>query len=181
MTQEPRYDFNIFKACNNKYNISGHENLRIESVNNRLGICTISYSIGYCQMKSKDIAIETLVRRYINSTSQLPYITNPSAIKTWKGFQTFRLDDISKKDIEYMLIGLIEQYTDIVKGLGAIKNGLIFDLKLNGKVVEFSGMMSNEIPFKKKVFKIDDKSIDCLKDEIKSYLFDTLDGIVNLC
>ena len=181
MIQPPRYDFDIFKECNKKYNIYGNANLRIESVDNRLGICKVSYSIEDIKGRSEEIAIETLVRRYINSTSQLPYITNPSAIKTWKGFQTFRLDDISKKDINYMIIGLREQYTDIVKGLGAIKNGLSFDLRLNNNVVEFSGMMSNEIPFKKKVFKIEGKNIDCLKDEIKSYLFDTLDGIVNIC
>ena len=180
MIQAPRYDFDIFKACNNKYNIYGRVDLRIEHVNNKAGICTIVYNV-YGVIKREDIAIETLVKRYISSTSQLPYITNPSAIKNWNGFQTFRLDDTSKKDINYMLIGLREQYTDIVKGLGAIKNGLSFDLRLNNNVVEFSGMMSNDIPFKTKVFTIYGKSIDCLKDEIKSYLFDTLDGIVNIC
>ena len=99
MIQPPRYAFDIFKACNNKYNIYGRVDLRIEHVNNKAGICTIAYNV-YGVIKREDIAIETLVKRYITSNSQLPYISNPSAIRTWKGFQTFRFDDSDRQEIE---------------------------------------------------------------------------------
>ena len=59
-----------------------------------------------------------------------------------------------------MLLGIREQYKDIAQGIGAARNGLIFELKLNDKFIEFSGMMSNEIPFKKKLFQIEGKSIE---------------------
>ena len=175
-----QYDFETFKACNKKNNSYDRMNLRIEHVNNKTGICTIAYNV-YGFIKREDIAIETLVKRYISSTSQLPYITNPSAIRTWKGFQTFRLDNSIRQEVDYMLLGIREQYTDIVQGIGAARNGLIFELKLNDKFIEFSGMMSNEIPFKKKLFQIEGKSMESLKNEIKAYLFDTIGGIVNLC
>lgn len=41
-------------------------------------------------------------------------------------------------------------------------------------------MMSSEIPFKTKEFTVKDKEIEVLKNEIKSYLFDTFDAIVNI-
>ncbi len=175
-----QYDFNVFKVCNNKYKGYGCAETKIVSVNNKTGICKLARRV-YGQTVEEEIAIETLVKRYITSTFTLPYITNPSAIKTWKGFQTFSFDDINTKDIEYMLLGIREQYSDIVQGIGATKHGLTFNLKLKGKVVEFSGMMSSDIPFKQKEFKVYGKSIDSLQNEIKSYLFDTIDGIVNVC
>ena len=128
MTQ---YDFEVFKACNKKNNSYDRMDLHIEHVNNKTGICTIAYSV-YGIVKREEIAIETLVKRYISSTSQLPYITNPSAIRTWKGFQTFRLDDSIRQEVDYMLLGIREQYTDIVQGIGATRNGLIFEVKLHG-------------------------------------------------
>ena len=174
-----QYDYNVFKACNNKYKTYGCVKTTIVSVNNKAGICKLNWTV-YGQLKEEDISIETLVKRYITSNFTLPYITNPSAIKTWKGFHTFRFDESIKKDIEYMLLGVREQYTDIVQGIGAVKHGLTYNLKLNDNVVEFSGMMASDIPFKKKTFKIEGKSIESLENEIKSYLFDTLDGIVNV-
>ena len=57
---------------------------------------------------------------------------------------------------------------------------LVFSILFYGKKVVFSGMMSSEIPFKTKEFTVKDKEIEVLKNEIKSYLFDTFDAIVNI-
>lgn len=94
-----QYDFETFKACNKKNNSHDRMDLRIEHVNNKTGICTIAYNV-YGIVKREDIAIETLVKRYITSNSQLPYISNPNAIRMWKGFQTFRFDDSDRQEIE---------------------------------------------------------------------------------
>jgi hypothetical protein len=40
--------------------------------------------------------------------------------------------------------------------------------------------MNKYIPFKEQKFSCVNKTIDSLRDEIKSWLFDTLDGYVNL-
>ena len=78
------------------------------------------------------------------------------------------------------MVEIREQYADITEGIGAVKRGLTFNLQRKGKKVVFSGMMSSEIPFKTKEFTVKDKEIEVLKNEIKSYLFDTFDAIVNI-
>ena len=175
-----QYDFNVFKACNNKYKSYGGSEAKIDAVDMKNGVCQVIY-YGYPSTAKITESIQNLVERYIRSTSQLPYITNPSKIKTWKGFHSFTFNDESAHEIDYMLIGIKEQYKDITEGIGAVKGGLTFNLQRKGTKIVFSGMMSSDIPFRVKEFSIGGKDIDTIRNEIKAYLFDTMDGIVNLC
>ncbi len=176
-----QYDFNVFKACNNKYKGYGRSEARIDAVDMRNGVCQITYFGCYQNKSVVTESIQNLVERYIKSTTQLPYITNPSKIKTWRGFHSFTFNDESAHEIDYMLIGIKEQYKDITEGIGAVKGGLTFNLQRKGMKIVFSGMMSSDIPFRVKEFSIGGKDIDTIRNEIKAYLFDTMDGIVNLC
>ena len=175
-----QYDYKVFKACNDKYNMYGQAQVKIVSVDMKKGICQLVY-YGYPSTVQTTESIQNLVERYIRSTTQLPYITNPSKIKTWKGFYSFTLNDESAQEIDYMLKGIKEQYEDITEGIGAVKGGLTFNLQRKGTKIVFSGMMSSDIPFKIKEFSINGKDMDTLRNEIKAYLFDTMDGIVNIC
>jgi len=177
-----QYDYEVFKACNDKHKGYGHASVKIEFVDMKLGLCQLVQYGFDNTVNSERLTIEELVKRYITFKSGLPYIANPSKIKAWKGFNKFDLDNKDAfNKIDDMLIGIKEQYTDIVEGIGAVKRGLTFELKRKGNKVVFSGMMSSEIPFKVKEFSIMNKDMAALRDEIKSYLFDTLDGIVNIC
>ena len=126
-----QYDYNVFKACNEKYNMYGQAHVKIESVDMKKGVCQLVY-YGYPSVAKTVESIQNLVERYIKSTTALPYITNPSKIKTWKGFYSFVLNDETAQEIDYMLLGLREQYADITKGMGAVKNGLKFELQRKG-------------------------------------------------
>ena len=174
------YDYKVFKACNDKYKGIGQAQATIETVDLKNGVCRIAY-YGYPSPVTTTESIQNFVERYIKSTMGLPYITNPSKIKTWKGFYSFTLNEETAHDIDYMLLGLREQYADITKGMGAVRNGLTFNLQRCGKEIVFSGMMSSDIPFRTKKFSINGKDIESLKNEIKAWLFDTFDGIVNIC
>ena len=173
------YDYKVFKACNDKYNMYGQARATIQSVDLKAGTCVLLWLINGTTVK-ETMAIDNLVEKYIKTTMALPYLTKPRKIKNWKGFYSFVLNDETRDEINYMLIGIKEQYSDIVKGIGAYKNGLIFELSLKDKDIVFAGMMSSDIPFKTKKFSLYGKTVDELRYEIKSYLFDTLDGIVNV-
>lgn len=179
------YNYEVFKACNNKNKKYGCAECTITNVDLKSGVCTLLYyednGTGRCVPKPHNEYVETVVERYIKSTFTLPYITNPSKLKTWKGFRTFTFESVPKEDVAYMLLGVKEQYNDITKAMRADKMGLSYKLEVlpNGDV-QLSGMMKRDIPFKVKVFYNKNKTLAELKSEIVCYLFDTLDGIANL-
>lgn len=129
-----KYDYNVFKACNDKYKGYGRPEMRIKSVDMKNGVCQVLEYGCYGNTVITTESIESLVERYISSTNVfvLPFITNPSKLKQWSGFSKLDLNEQTLNEIDALLVEIREQYADITEGIGAVKRGLTFNLQRKG-------------------------------------------------
>ena len=172
------YTYDVFKACVNKHKGYGAAEVRICHVDMKKGICVVEQLGLGC--KKYPTKIEQLVKEYIHNTTSMPYLTNPSAIKTWSGWANhFHFPEIPSQELQSLANRLTERYFDIVNGLGKNTDKFYFEIKAVEKGITFSGTLPTGTPFKTKLFNADGKTLEGLEQEIKAYLFDTFDAIAS--
>jgi hypothetical protein len=172
------YTYDVFKACVNKHKGYGTAEVRIRHVDMKKGICEVE-QLGFGG-KKYITKIEQLVKEYITSTTSMPYLTNPSAIKSWSGWaDRFHFEEIPSQKLQALANALTERYFEIVNGIGFNNDKFYFELKVVSKGITFSGVLPTGTPFKEKFFSANGKTLETLDQEIRAYLFDTFDAMVN--
>ena len=172
------YTYDAFKACVNKHKGYGAAQVRISHVDMKKGVCEIEQlCFGGKKYTTK---IEQVVKEYINNTTSMPYLTNPSAIKAWNGFSDkFHFEEIPKAELQALANSLTERYFEIVDRLGKNTDKFYFEIKVVDKGIAFGGTLPTGTPFKTVVFKSSGKTLKTLETEIKAYLFETFDAIAS--